>query len=148
MGPNSQLCERARAWSSLRVDGELSDLEAALLEAHLRRCEHCRAFARDAELVASTLRITAYEPAPATLEVPSKGQARRRLQLTAAVAVAMCAGLGAALLGPHGARTAAKPVAMVAGGDSADGLRELRRPALVAQGRAADVRHRRDIGSV
>ena len=35
--PGGQLCARARFWVSLRVDGELSELEGALLDAHLAR---------------------------------------------------------------------------------------------------------------
>ena len=37
-------CDRARAWVSLRLDGEISEVEAALLEAHLGRCASCREF--------------------------------------------------------------------------------------------------------
>ena len=40
-----QLCARARFWASLRVDGELSELEGALLDAHLGRCADCSAYA-------------------------------------------------------------------------------------------------------
>ena len=35
------MCERARAWASLRLDAELSEFEDALLTAHLRRCSAC-----------------------------------------------------------------------------------------------------------
>jgi ABC-type glutathione transport system ATPase component len=38
-------CERARQWASLRIDGELSELEDALLEKHLEGCASCSAFA-------------------------------------------------------------------------------------------------------
>ena len=41
-------CDRARAWVSLKLDGELSELEGFMLESHLARCEACRAFATDA----------------------------------------------------------------------------------------------------
>jgi len=34
----SATCDRARAWISLRSDGELSEFECALLDAHLGRC--------------------------------------------------------------------------------------------------------------
>ena len=34
MTPQSSRCERARFWASLRADGELSELESALLHAH------------------------------------------------------------------------------------------------------------------
>jgi hypothetical protein len=58
------------------------------------------------------------------------------LQVVVAAAVVVSAGVIAAVTGPSGSTAVAKPVAMVAGADSPDRLRELRRPALVAQGRA------------
>ena len=42
--PNGR-CERARQWASLRLDGELSELEDTLLEKHLEGCSSCSAFA-------------------------------------------------------------------------------------------------------
>jgi predicted anti-sigma-YlaC factor YlaD len=35
-------CERARFRASLRLDNELSELEGALLDAHLARCAGCQ----------------------------------------------------------------------------------------------------------
>ena len=45
--PRGALCDRARGWAALAPDGELSELERKLLQAHLLRCEECRAFADD-----------------------------------------------------------------------------------------------------
>jgi hypothetical protein len=45
LSPRSGRCERARQWASLRLDGELSELEDALLEQHLEGCASCSAFA-------------------------------------------------------------------------------------------------------
>jgi predicted anti-sigma-YlaC factor YlaD len=146
MDPRSQLCERARSWASLRVDDELSELESALLEAHLGRCSSCRGFARGAEKVAAALRATRLErcatrlerPAP-PVSVPRRAGRRsglRALQGMAAAALVVSAGVVAALSGPSGTPAAARTVVMVAGADSPDGLRELRRPALVERGRA------------
>jgi predicted anti-sigma-YlaC factor YlaD len=65
MGERSHVCGRARAWASLRADDELSELESALLDAHLGRCAACRSFARGAEEVANALRAARLErPAP------------------------------------------------------------------------------------
>jgi predicted anti-sigma-YlaC factor YlaD len=64
MGERPESCERARAWASLRADGELSELEAALLDAHLDRCDGCRSFARGAEAVAAALRHARVERPP------------------------------------------------------------------------------------
>lgn len=45
----SVVCERVRAQVSLRLDGELSELERRMLESHLSRCAECSAYARDVE---------------------------------------------------------------------------------------------------
>ena len=130
MEPVSQLCERARTWASLRADGELSELEAALLDAHLGRCPACTEFAHGFEDVAGALRATRLErPAPLALSLP-----RRRLRAlhTAAAAVVVAgAGIAAFFAVPAGQQAPAKPVAMVAAVESPDGLRELRRPFLI-----------------
>jgi predicted anti-sigma-YlaC factor YlaD len=147
MFPPSQLCERARAWASLRADGELSELESALLDAHLERCDSCRAFALGAESVAETLRAVPPERPNVALEPlrhagALKHAAARRawqaLRLTAALAVVVVAGVVASASRPGvpAADSApSKPVAMVAGLDSPDGLRELRRPGLIERHR-------------
>jgi hypothetical protein len=137
MQQESHLCERARSWASLRADGELSELESALLDAHVARCSSCRAFASGTEEIVVALRAARLER-PAPFAIGSR-QARRTglraLQVAAAVAVVVSAGVVAAVTGPSGSPAVAKPVAMVAGADSPDRLRELRRPALVEQGR-------------
>jgi len=136
MEPMSQLCERARAWASLRADGELSELESALLEAHLGRCVDCRAFAASLESVSFALRTARLEhasPVPVTpLTHPHRRTFVRTMQFAVAAAVVVATGFVASASGPapQAARTA-KPVAMVAGFDSPDGLRELRRPGLI-----------------
>jgi hypothetical protein len=137
MHQKSHLCERARSWASLRADGELSELESALLEAHLGRCVSCSTFAHGAEEIAAALRSARLErPAPLVLrpqQVERTGL--RAMQVAAAVAVVVTAGVIAAVSGPSRSTETAKPVAMVAGADSADALRTLRRPALIEQGR-------------
>jgi anti-sigma factor RsiW len=138
MPQNPQLCERARSWASLRVDGELSELESALLDAHLVRCASCNTFAQATEEIAGTLRSARLQRPPSlalTLR-RSRRTGLRALQIAAAVAVVVSAGVVAAVTGPSGSTAAAKPVSMVAGLDSPDGLRELRRPALIQQGRS------------
>jgi predicted anti-sigma-YlaC factor YlaD len=144
MHAKSHLCERARGWSSLRTDGELSELESALLDAHLGRCEPCRTFARGAEAVAVALRSAQLQPATPLVIAPRQARRTglRALQVAAAVVVVVSAGIVAAVSGPSGSTGAAKPVSMVAGVDSPDGLRELRRPALVGHGRATIPRNR------
>jgi hypothetical protein len=141
MYPISQLCERARAWASLRADGELSELEAALLDAHLGRCDSCRSFAVGTVTVAETLRAVPLERPAVVLGPTSRSGARRAwraLQLTAAAAVVVAAGVLAAASGPGprpASSVASKPVVMVAGIESPDLLRELRRPGLIERQR-------------
>ena len=142
----SPLCERARSWASLRVDGELSELESALLEAHLGRCSPCRAFARGAEDVAVALATARLErPAPLALLLPRNRhrQVVRAARSAAAATLVAAVGAGAAVLGVtghapdlQGAALRAKPVAMVAGLESLDRVRELRRASLIRQNRA------------
>jgi predicted anti-sigma-YlaC factor YlaD len=137
MQSKSHLCERARSWASLRADGELSELESALLDAHLSRCSACSVFARDTEEIAAALRSARLQlPAPVRLAAQQgRHSGLRALQVAAAVAIVVAAGVVAAVTGPSQSTRAAKPVAMVAGVDSPDALRALRRPALIEQGR-------------
>src|SRR5215468_9567512 len=66
-----QLCARARFWVSLRVDGELSELEGALLDAHLGRCADCAEFATGAAVSTDWLRSARLDrPAPFTVAIP------------------------------------------------------------------------------
>jgi hypothetical protein len=92
-----QTCERSREWASLRLDGELSELESALLDAHLRRCAACSAFAIDLEGATLQLRTAPLErlEQPITLPLRRSSRTVRAVQLGAAAAlVAAAAGLG------------------------------------------------------
>ena len=40
-------CARAREYASFRLDGELAELQEAQLEAHLRSCPECQAYASE-----------------------------------------------------------------------------------------------------
>jgi hypothetical protein len=129
-----QLCERARGWSSARADDELSELESALLDSHLTGCGGCRDFAAGAATVAAVLRTAVLErPAPLAVVLPQRRPALQALKAVLAMAVVVAAGAAAALVGVD--RTAApgpaaRRVAIVAGSESPDALRELRRPLL------------------
>jgi predicted anti-sigma-YlaC factor YlaD len=54
-------CDRARTWASLRLDGELSEIESALLGAHLKRCTDCAAAVAGIEGVARAIRAADLE---------------------------------------------------------------------------------------
>lgn len=90
-------CERARQWASLHLDGELSELEHALLDAHLERCVSCRAFADGLRGLATAMRAVPAElPAhPVQVRRLRSSRSLRILQASAAVAVVATAGLGA-----------------------------------------------------
>lgn len=106
-------CEYARQAASLRLDGELSEFELALLEAHLSKCADCRAFEADIAPITAAVRTTPLEPVGTPFELPRKrgGVARMRV-LSAVAAVAVVAvGLGtlAESTGPDRASRQFKP---------------------------------------
>ncbi len=89
-------CERARAWVSLELDCELSEVEEALLRAHVGRCAACAEFARDVDGLTQEIR-TAWPQRPVAPHVTlhRRRAATRALQLGAAAAVvAIAAGFG------------------------------------------------------
>jgi predicted anti-sigma-YlaC factor YlaD len=64
-------CERACFWLSLRLDDELSELEGALLDAHLARCAGCQAVAVGFGASTRVLRSATLECiAPLAVELP------------------------------------------------------------------------------
>jgi predicted anti-sigma-YlaC factor YlaD len=90
-------CERARQWSSLRLDGELSELEEALLDRHLEACSDCLSFDGRLRSAASSLRQTPPEPPLVSFRVPNRP--RRRVAVptgrrAAVVAIAAALALG------------------------------------------------------
>lgn len=88
-------CDRARQWVSLRLDGELSELENALLQKHLLTCADCAEYDARLHTTAEVLRTTPAMasarrfqiPAPVVVHFPLT----RRLAV-AAIAVAAAAG--------------------------------------------------------
>jgi predicted anti-sigma-YlaC factor YlaD len=97
--PLTKQCERARESASLRLDGELSEFERALLAAHLSKCEGCRSFAAELEAVTARVRSTPLE----RLEQPVVLPSRRRLLTRRPVEVAAAAALMLTALGIAGA---------------------------------------------
>jgi hypothetical protein len=128
-----QLCARARFWASLRLDGELSELEGALLDAHLGRCDDCRAVADAFGAASGLLRATPEEHiAPVAVDLP---RSPRRLLATVAVAAVLVLGLiaGSVVRGDasHQATKPPRVVAVVASVETPDQLRRLRRTTLL-----------------
>lgn len=87
--PSPVICDRFRSQISLELDGELSQLERAMLRSHLERCDGCRAFRAEAESVTRAMRETRL----ARLSIPvAVGRTRplvtARLQAAAVAAMA------------------------------------------------------------
>ena len=96
LSPRDGRCERARQWASLRLDGELSELEDALLEQHLEGCASCSAFA--VRLAATTEAVRAVPLERPEISYPRFERPVIRLPVgrrVAIVAVAAAAALGA-----------------------------------------------------
>ena len=115
----SRLCSRARFWVSLRLDDQLSELESALLDAHLAGCIPCRSFAADADVTTAGLRAAPLERhASVAVSVPRRRRARPLMvALTAALlaGAAVAGGLVRDVLAPGSeSAPAPRPVAVVA----------------------------------
>jgi predicted anti-sigma-YlaC factor YlaD len=89
-------CERARSWISLELDGELSEIESALLRAHLSDCAGCREFKLGAADFTSRLRQAPLEPLERPIALPER---RRVLLRPAQVGAAAAAALVVAIAG-------------------------------------------------
>src|ERR687896_2082611 len=92
-------CERAHGWASLELDGEISQLERALLAAHLGRCAACAQSVAEMRALAEVLRGAPLERPARPLYLPAPAPARRRTALAvrlaaAATLAAVAAGLG------------------------------------------------------
>ena len=98
-----EVCHRTRQHVSLRLDTELSELEEALLTAHLRRCAACSAFAVDLQVVTETLRAAPLAEPSVRFQLP-----RRPARLSVAFA--------------SSAAAAAITVAMAVGGIAISGV--------------------------
>jgi hypothetical protein len=136
MESHGQLCARARFWASLRADDELSELEGALLDAHVARCADC------AEFLAGTAAVTrALRAQPLLAHAPVSLPVRPAPHRTALLGVAAAAVvIGAALLGglvdnagsgPATTEATKAQVVGVASVETADQLRRLRRVSLL-----------------
>ena len=89
-------CERARRRVSLGLDGQLSEVEQAMLRAHVGRCAACAGFARDVDALTRELRAAPLErPTVAGVPLRRRSVGMRMLQVGAAAALVACAaGLG------------------------------------------------------
>jgi predicted anti-sigma-YlaC factor YlaD len=88
-------CMRAREAASLRLDGELSELDTVRLGVHLQDCPACRAYAREIEAVTLELRSAALEqPRGEIFVLRPKRVPAMRMQAAAVAAVGIIAAVG------------------------------------------------------
>jgi Putative zinc-finger len=88
-------CDRFREIHSASLDGELSELDVARLEAHLAVCAGCSDYAASAEAASRLVRHTPLEQPSFPVVVPGRrlGVARKLQAGAAAAAVALTVGL-------------------------------------------------------
>jgi anti-sigma factor RsiW len=94
------MCERAREWASLRLDGELSELERALLDAHTRNCAACAEYVDEIGAFTMAIRSAELEQLPRPVALPlrhSFAWATRAFQAGAATAAVLAITAGLAL---------------------------------------------------
>jgi hypothetical protein len=135
VGLRSRQCERARELASLRLDGELSELEEALLRTHQGRCADCDAFVRSLVGFTGELRAAPLESPSRPFTLPRRPRvALRSVQVAAAAAaIAVVAGVGSmlAVLGSPAGQTRFPDHVGAAGNGDLRELRSLRRNELV-----------------
>lgn len=103
-------CARARESASARLDGELAELPAAQLEAHLRSCQECRAYAAGIEVVTRGLRAAALEQPGVAAFVPRRHRRRGLIPAAAAAAIVVAvAGSSFAIGGMFGKQASHVP---------------------------------------
>jgi hypothetical protein len=99
--------------ASLRLDSELSELEEALMAAHLARCAACRSFAGDLETLTDTLRAAPLVEQSVHFQVPRKrmrfGVAQAGTAAAATITAAIALG-GFVALDPSPSRISASDV--------------------------------------
>ena len=96
-------CERVRESVSASVDGELSQAEAAGVEAHLVSCESCRSYAAGFGETARLLRSAPLEELGFTIALPARRYALAHKVQVGAAAAAIAATVGlSALVGTLG----------------------------------------------
>ena len=92
------ICDRVRGQISLELDGELSQLERAMVASHVRRCPSCAAFRASATSFTYALRTAPQEALGRPVEVPSlRRRALAEVRFGAVRVAAAAAGIAVVL---------------------------------------------------
>jgi hypothetical protein len=120
--PRPAICERARVWSSARLDAELSEFEEALLRAHLSRCSACSEYEESIRGAVFALRDAPLEQLEHPVSVPSRRRAvlRPAALARAAAVVAVAVGIATVLTSQPAQRFPATPTPKIAPTDNRD----------------------------
>jgi predicted anti-sigma-YlaC factor YlaD len=103
-------CSRAREYVSVQLDGELAELELDRLEAHLRICPECSAWAEQVRDVTRRLREASLEVPAMSAERYVLQRHRRSWRVGSAVALASAAAVVATIfVAPSGNRGSLTP---------------------------------------
>jgi anti-sigma factor RsiW len=92
VGSSSRSCDRARAWISFQLDGELAEVERAMLQRHLGQCPGCTSYAAETRAFTEALREAPAVQFTASAVVPTRRNRApqfRRVLPGAAAAMAM-----------------------------------------------------------
>jgi len=84
-------CAQAREAASARLDCELPELDAARLDAHLRACAECRAYAAEIETITVGLRAVPLEWPEIRVIMPRRRRVPVQTAAAAAAAVVLAA---------------------------------------------------------
>lgn len=104
----SEACNRTRQYVSLHLDGQLSELEAMMMESHLARCPACRSFTDELEGLTRALRGADLVEPPHRFELPHRPSrfSVNRVGATVAAALLVVAALGGIGSKPPGGQPA------------------------------------------
>jgi anti-sigma factor RsiW len=109
-------CERIRGYAAWSVDGELSEVEAAALAAHLATCSACNAYAASLEEAARLVRQTPLEDLEFPIVLPSRRLRFARTIQVGAAAAAVAAVVGLSAMLPFNASSHRSAVGVVRAG--------------------------------
>jgi predicted anti-sigma-YlaC factor YlaD len=87
-------CDRARLWVSLGLDGELSEFERRLLEAHLERCADCLEYDNGVRAMTFALRSEPLVAGERRVALPRRRRAQGVTRVAASAAAAALVAVG------------------------------------------------------